>query len=127
MHALWEVEYTDEFEEWWMELTEEDQDAIDVAIGQLEGKGPALGRPFVDLIKSSRHKNLKELIPLASDIRVLFAFDPRRTAILLIGGNKAGDWDKWYLDFVPKADALFDEHLEILEREVEEAKHAKDT
>ena len=118
MHTLsWEVEYTDEFEEWWEELSEEEQEAIDVAIGQLESEGPALGRPFVDQIKSSRHKNMKELIPLASDIRILFAFDPRRTAILLLGGDKSGEWDKWYLQFVPDADDLFDEHLEIIKKE----------
>jgi hypothetical protein len=128
MHALsWEVEHTDEFEEWWNELAEEEQDTIDVAVGQLEDKGPVLGRPFVDQIKSSKHKNMKELIPPASDIRILFAFDPRRIAILLIGGNKAGEWWKWYVEFVPKADELFDEHLEILEKEADEAKHAENT
>jgi hypothetical protein len=70
---------------------------------------------------------MKELIPLASDIRVLFAFDPRRMAILLIGGNKRGDWDRWYAEFVPKADELFDQHLEILEKEAREVDYAKDT
>jgi hypothetical protein len=128
MHALfWEVEHTDEFEEWWNELTEEEQDAIDVAVGQLEEKGPVLGRPLVDQIKSSKHKNMKELIPPASDIRILFAFDPRRMAILLIGGNKAGQWVKWYLEFVPKADELLDEHLEILKKEADEVRHAENT
>ena len=127
-HALsWEVEYTDEFEEWWNDLEVDDQNAIFVAVAQLEDRGPALGRPLVDQIKSSKHKNMKELIPPASDIRVLFAFDPRRTAILLIGGNKAGEWDKWYEEFVPKADWLYDDHLQILKKEAEEAKHAKDT
>jgi len=127
MHTLsWEVEYTDEFEEWWKHLNEEEQDDIDVAVEQLENKGPALGRPFVDQIKSSRHKNMKELIPLASDIRILFAFDPRRMAILLIGGNKSGQWDKWYEEYVPAADGLYDEHLETLSKEAEKASHAKD-
>ena len=127
-HALsWDVEYTNEFEEWWNDLEVDDQDAIFVAVGQLEDRGPALGRPLVDQIKSSKYKNMKELIPPASDIRVLFAFDPRRTAILLIGGNKAGEWDKWYEEFVPKADRLYDDHLETLKKEAEEAKHAKDT
>jgi hypothetical protein len=127
-HALsWDVEYTDEFEEWWNDLEMDDQDAIFVAVGLLADRGPALGRPLVDQIKSSKYKNMKELIPPASDIRVLFAFDPRRTAILLIGGNKAGEWDKWYEEFVPKADGLYDDHLETLKKEAEEAKHAKDT
>lgn len=127
MHTLsWDIEHTDEFEEWWMELSEEDQEAIDVAVGQLETKGPTLGRPFVDQIKSSRHKNMKELIPLGSDIRILFAFDPRRIAILLIGGNKSGEWEQWYRTFVPKADKLFDEHLETLEKEAAETRNGKD-
>jgi hypothetical protein len=127
MHTLsWDIEHTDEFEEWWAELSEEDQEAIDVAVGQLETKGPTLGRPFVDQIKSSRYKNMKELIPLASDIRILFAFDPRRIAILLIAGNKSGEWEEWYKTLVPKADRLFDEHLETLEREAAENRNGKD-
>jgi hypothetical protein len=83
----------------------------------LERRGPALGRPLVDTIKQSRHKNMKELIPPASDIRVLFAFDPRRAAILLIGGDKSGEWSEWYDRMVPVADDLFDEHLRELESE----------
>jgi hypothetical protein len=128
MHALsWEVEYTDEFDEWWQKLGEEDQEAIDVAVEQLEDKGPALGRPFVDQIKLSRHKNMKELIPLGSDIRILFAFDPRRMAILLIGGDKSGQWDKWYERNVPIADKLLDEHIVTLKQEADKATHAKDS
>jgi hypothetical protein len=71
----------------------------------------------VDTIKQSRHKNMKELIPPASDIRVLFAFDSRRAAILLIGGDKSGEWNTWYDRMVPVADDLFDEHLRELESE----------
>jgi hypothetical protein len=69
---------------------------------------------------------MKELIPLASDIRILFAFDPRRIAILLIAGNKSGEWEEWYKTLVPKADRLFDEHLETLEREAAENRNGKD-
>jgi hypothetical protein len=105
----------------------EDQEAIDVAVEQLESKGPALGRPFVDQIELSRHKNMKELIPLGSDIRILFAFDPRRMAILLIGGDKSGQWDKWYERNVPIADKLLDEHLVTLRQEADKARHAKDS
>ncbi|MFN8232680.1 MAG: type II toxin-antitoxin system RelE/ParE family toxin [Actinomycetota bacterium] len=90
------------------------------AVEFLEERGPALGRPFVDTIKSSRHANMKELIPMASNIRVLFAFDPRRTAILLIGGDKSDRWDEWYREMVPMADDLYDEHLRALEEEDEE-------
>jgi DNA-binding XRE family transcriptional regulator len=68
--------------------------------------------PFVDNVKMSRHPNMKELRPLGGNIRILFAFDPRRTAILLIGGDKRNRWDRWYDETVPIADRLYDEHLE---------------
>jgi hypothetical protein len=113
----WEVEYTDQFREWWDDLGEKEQEAVTAAMNVLERRGPALGRPLVDTIKQSRHKNMKELIPPASDIRVLFAFDPRRAGILLIGGDKSGEWSAWYDRMVPVADDLFDEHLRELESE----------
>ena len=113
----WEVEYTDQFGEWWDNLSEEEQDAVTAAMNVLERRGPALGRPLVDTIKQSRHKNMTELIPPASDIRVLFAFDPRRAAILLIGGDKSGEWNTWHDRMVRVADDLFDEHLRELESE----------
>jgi DNA-binding transcriptional regulator YiaG len=111
----WEVEYTDQFGEWWDDLDENEQEAVTAAVNVLARRGPTLGRPLADNVKQSRHSNMKELIPPASDIRVLFAFDPRRTAILLIGGNKAGEWNAWYDRMVPIADDLFDEHLRELE------------
>ena len=60
---------------------------------------------------------MRELIPPAGNIRTLFAFDPRRTAILLIGGDKSDRWDRWYPEVVPLADRLYDQHLEELRRE----------
>jgi hypothetical protein len=120
----WEVEYTDQFAQWWDELAEEEQDAVTAAVQILERRGPDLGRPLVDTIKQSRHQNMKELIPPAGAIRVLFAFDPRRAAILLIGGDKSGEWGRWYDRMVPVADDLFDEHLRELE--TEGAPHAQD-
>ncbi len=83
----------------------------------LEERGPALGRPLVDNLHQSRHANMKELRPLGGDLRILFAFDPRRTAILLIGGDKRGRWNEWYAEMVPVADQLYDEHLAELVRE----------
>jgi hypothetical protein len=112
-----EVEYTDQFGGWWDNLAGEEQEAVTAAVNVLQRGGPSLGRPLVDTIKQSRHKNMKELIPPASDIRVLFAFDPRRAAILLIGGDKSGEWSAWYDRMVPVADDLFDEHLRELESE----------
>jgi len=72
---------------------------------------------LVDTIKQSRHANMKELIVPRGNIRILFAFDPRRMAILLIGGDKTDEWDKWYDRMVPVADDRYDEHLAALERE----------
>jgi hypothetical protein len=112
---MWEVEFTDRFERWWNELSEEEQEEIDARVEVLERHGPGLGRPLVDAIGSSRHPLLKEL--RAGSIRILFAFDPRRVAILLIGGDKREDWNGWYDVAVPQADDLYDEHLRELEKE----------
>ncbi|HEY4838339.1 MAG TPA: type II toxin-antitoxin system RelE/ParE family toxin, partial [Candidatus Acidoferrales bacterium] len=76
---------------------------------------PALRRPHVGAISNSRHANMKELViqHAGRPYRVLFAFDPRRTGILLIGGDKTGN-NRWYEEFIPVADALFDDHLKQL-------------
>ena len=83
----------------------------------LESDGPGLGRPLVDTIKASRHKNMKELRPGSSgrsEVRILFIFDPKRRAILLIAGDKQGQWQKWYRKNIPVADDRYDEHLRRL-------------
>jgi len=114
----WEVEFTDEFEEWWESLTEDEQIDVDAKVRLLERAGPALRRPHSGPISASRHPNMKELIiqHAGRPYRVLYAFDPRRCAILLIGGDKTGD-DRWYESFVPIADRLYDEHLAGLREE----------
>ena len=114
---MWRVEYTDQFEDWWLTLSEQEQEAMTAAVEALEDRGPALGRPFVDSIQASRHANMKELRPRGGHMRVMFAFDSRRTAILLIGGDKTGQWESWYDEMVPIADALYDEHLRAIEKE----------
>jgi hypothetical protein len=113
----WEVEYTDQFRDWFEELDEAAQAAVSKAVEELQRGGPALGRPFVDTIKRSRHANMKELRPPEGHLRVLFAFDPLRTAILLIGGDKTGRWRTWYDTMIPLADRLYDEHLIFLRKE----------
>lgn len=115
---MWEVEFTDEFEQWWGDLDEGEQDAIDRVVLMLMKAGPALGRPYVDTIEASRHPHMKELRSQhgGQPYRVLFAFDPRRAAILLIGGNKTGD-KRWYDRMIPIADRLYQEHLEELRKE----------
>lgn len=115
----WEVEFTHEFGTWWYELDETSQNAVFAAVERLIEHGPTLGRPTVDTIRASRHPNMKELRPAASSIRILFVFDPRRTAILLIGGDKRGQWNAWYAEMIPIADRLYDEHLETLRSEGE--------
>src|SRR5579864_4562091 len=115
----WEVEYTDQFEEWWDALTPQEQRRAQAAVEVLQERGPGLGRPWVDTVKGSRHPNMKELRPRGGHLRVLFAFDPRRTALLLLGGDKSSRWRTWYAEATPQADQLYDEHLESLRREGE--------
>ena len=113
----WEVEYTDEFGEWWEDLSVEEQESVRAGVLGLEERGPALGRPLADTVAGSRHPNMKELRPPGGGIRVLFAFDPRRMAILLVGGDKTGWWREFYEQKIPEADRLYDEHLEQLREE----------
>jgi hypothetical protein len=112
---MWEVEYTDEFGVWWKTLTEDAQIDVAACVGLLEQRGPNLGFPYSSSIKGSKHEHMRELRVqnLGKPLRVLYAFDPRRHAILLIGGNKTGK-DRWYKKLVPIADKLYDEHLEEL-------------
>ena len=114
----WEVEYTDEWGAWWETLDEPEQDSIAAVIGLLEEKGAALPHPYSSGIESSRHAHMRELRiqHQGQPYRILYAFDPRRMAILLIGGNKRGN-DRWYETYVPVADKLYDEHLKIIEKE----------
>lgn len=113
----WEVEYTDQFGEWYLALPDADQERVVAAVEVLEERGPGLGRPHVDSISNSRHSNMKELRPRGGQLRILFAFDPRRMAILLLGGDKTHRWNAWYDEVIPEADALYDAHLETLRNE----------
>jgi hypothetical protein len=114
----WTVEYTDEFGEWWDTLTEEEQETLAQRVERLQAQGPNLKRPTVGEIKGSDFDpRMKEL--RADTMRVLFIFDPRRTAILLVGGDKTGTWQRWYRSAVPEADRLYREHLATLKAEGE--------
>ncbi|MBI3670762.1 MAG: type II toxin-antitoxin system RelE/ParE family toxin [Acidobacteria bacterium] len=116
----WEVNYTDQFEDWWNTLDADEQESIDTKVILLQRVGPSLGRPHADVVHSSKHSHMKELIiqHQSDPYRVFFAFDPHREGILLLGGNKGGD-KKFYAKFVPIADALYDEHLKSLEKEAD--------
>jgi hypothetical protein len=115
--VAWDVEFTGQFETWWNYLSEDEQVEISAKVELLQERGPTLPRPHADVISTSRHTNMKELRGKVEDrqLRVLYAFDPRRTALLLLGGDKTGD-PKWYDKFVPMADDLFDQHLRQLAR-----------
>ena len=120
----WDVEYTDQFGEWWAMLSETQQEDLAARVALLEEQGPSLGRPTVDTIDRSRHPNMKELrVASSGHWRVLFAFDPRRMAILLIGGDKSATdqasptWNDWYVEYIRRADDLYDEHVATLRRE----------
>lgn len=114
----WEVEVTDQFVEWYNSLNGASIDAMERAVALLEAAGPALGRPHADKVRLSRYPNMKELRVQTggSPLRVFFAFDPRRVAILLIGGDKTGD-DRFYDRMIRLADELYDEHLADLAEE----------
>ena len=114
---MWDVEFTDEFGEWWGTLSE---DSLAVGVKLLQAIGPALGRPYADTVKQSRHQNIKELRTQlhGNPLRTFYAFDTRRKAILLIGGCKSGD-KRFYERMVPLANKLLDEHLQEIERESE--------
>lgn len=114
----WHVEGTDEFAEWFTGLARDEQVDVGRIVDLLVEHGPSLPFPYSSGIALSRHRHMRELrIQHAGEpYRVLYAFDPRRTAILLLGGNKAGR-DRWYEEHVPKADALYDQHVLDLERE----------
>lgn len=114
----WDVEYTNEFGEWWAELTETQQDRVAATVRLLEARGPQLPFPFSSGITGSRHEHMRELRiqSRGNPLRIFYAFDPRRTAILLIGGDKKGR-GRFYEEYVPWADELYDLHLEELRRE----------
>jgi hypothetical protein len=114
----WPVEYTDEFGEWWETLIPEEQEDVSAYVILLQRAGPALRYPYSSAIQSSRYSHMRELRVqhAGRPYRVLYAFDPLRSAILLIGGDKTGN-DRWYETFVPIADRLYDEHLRQLEDE----------
>ena len=117
---MYEVEFTDEFEAWWDDLQVAEQESCAQVVGLLEEQGPFLGRPAADTLKGSRFPNLKELRiqHAGSAYRIFFAFDPRRVALLLLGGMKT---DKnFYKQNMHRAEQLYLRHLNALVREDED-------
>nr|WP_206675894.1 type II toxin-antitoxin system RelE/ParE family toxin [Nocardioides zeae] len=113
----------DEVDEWFLELARArtgDVDAVTAAIDMLADGGPTLGRPVVDRVKGSKRHNMKELRPSGTSIRILFIFDPARRAVLLVAGDKAGNWSGWYDTNIPVAEARYDAWLAETHDEEEE-------
>jgi hypothetical protein len=115
---MWIIDRTEEIAEWIKKLDEDAKEAILKSLLILQEIGPSLGRPYVDTINESKHKNMKELRIQNRQrlFRILFAFDPDRKAILLIGGDKRGE-KRFYQKMIPIADALFDKHMEKWRRQ----------
>lgn len=113
----WEILMTTEVEEFLDGLYETGRDShrlVNQAILVLERNGPGEGRPLVDTVTASRIANMKELRPPSagrSEIRVLLVFDPWRSVVLLVAGDKAGQWDKWYRTAIPHAEQLYEDYL----------------
>lgn len=107
----WEIVIHPIVRQWLDSLRRSDYEKVFTALEALEEQGPNLGRPFADQVKNSRFKNMKELRPRGKNLRLLFAFDPNRKAIILVAGDKTNNWIKWYEQNIPIADQRFSEHL----------------
>lgn len=119
---MWSVDYGP-IQDW---LNEQDKDtvaSIFSALKRLEQKGPTLGRPLVDTLRRTQVKNLKELRPASpgrTEIRILFAFDPSRKAVMLLGGDKSkgrngrAKWSNWYREAIPEAERIYRQHLKLI-------------
>jgi len=114
----WNVEHTDEFAAWYHDLTETQQDDVTAVGLLLMEMGPQLPHPYSSGINGSKHAHMRELRVQSGGrpLRVFYAFDPRRSAILLIGGDKTGD-DRFYERMIPVADKLYDVYIEEIRKE----------
>lgn len=113
---MWSID-VELIEDWVSQLDYDSRGQLFAALELLQEHGPSLGRPLVDTVSRSKHRNMKELRPGSSgssEIRVLFAFDIERKAIMLIAGDKSGNWISWYKNNIPIADKLFSEHQDKL-------------
>jgi len=117
--ANWDVEFTDEFGEWWDGLTGDEQESVTFGVDLLGKVGPGLDYPYSSSVYGSTYGGRMRELRIQHEgrpYRVLYVFDPRRTAILLIGGDKTGK-DRWYEENVPVADRIYESHLATLKAE----------
>ena len=114
----WNIEYTDEFDSWWQILTENQQDDVVSVVQLLQERGTQLSFPYSSGVNGSKYSHMRELRIQSggNPIRVFYAFDPRRVAILLIGGDKTGN-KRFYEEYIPIADRLYDEYLKEIKEE----------
>ena len=114
---MWDVEATGAFEEWWHSLREQEQDDVTATVELLAERGPKLPFPYSSGIEGSKFSHMRELRiqSRGNPIRIFYAFDPRRVAVLLIGGIKTGKERRFYKEYVRKADKLYEQHLKSLE------------
>jgi hypothetical protein len=125
--VAWNVEFTEEFEAWWKTLDDGEQDAVARLVRLLEEYGPTLPFPYSSGVEGSEYSHMRELRVqhAGRPYRVLYAFDPRSVALLLIGGDKSGQ-DRWYEQYVPIADRIYTTHLREIKGEMKkegEGKH----
>jgi hypothetical protein len=120
----WEILITTQVESFLDDLYESDpvsHQLVNQAILVLERNGPAEGRPLVDSVTASRIANMKELRPPSagrSEVRILLVFDPWRSAVLLVAGDKSGQWSRWYRTAIPLAEQLYEDYLAEREKEM---------
>jgi hypothetical protein len=115
--------------DWLTGLDDRSHELVVAALELLAERGPLLGRPLVDTVNGSRHSNMKELRPGSTgrtELRALFAFDPQRKAVVLVAGDKQGQWRRWYTDNIPVADDRFDAHLQKLPKDAQHKKGRKE-
>lgn len=124
----WEILMTEQVEDFLDVLYQADREShrlVNQAILVLERNGPAEGRPLVDSITASQISNMKELRPPSvgrTEIRILFVFDPWRSAVLLVAGDKSGQWNRWYREAIPEAEQLYATYLKEREKEISDGR-----
>jgi hypothetical protein len=126
-NSRWTIRTTSDVREWLRRLRQTDAEtyrSVNVAIDMLAEIGPALGRPLADTLQGSSISNLKELRPRSGRdvaIRIIFVFDPWSQAVLLVAGNKAGDWSRWYQTAIPAAEVAYESWLALERKRREES------
>jgi hypothetical protein len=106
-----EVVGTAEFEEWYDTLNDDDTEAVSRVVGLLEARGVTLGHPYSSALAGSRYP-LRELRVQSHGhpLRIVYAFDPERQAVLLVGGDKTGE-DRFYETMIPRAERVWEDYL----------------